>query len=155
MAGFRFAPQPQSSRLFRNLGRRSRPCYRCSLLFASIDSLRSLLPLANAPLGHRFLHSPPGRSLVSVEKADDEISSTGGRRRLSPRPVGPEPKIWSVFPVISASFRNLPSAPVFAGFFRLLPGISAYFQTVLKWTFGHLLHFYRFSCPLQPSGLHP
>ena len=30
---------------------------------------------------------PPGRSLVSVEKAADEISSTGGRRRLSPRPL--------------------------------------------------------------------
>ena len=30
------------------------------------------------------------RSLVSVEKAADEISSTGGRRQLSPRPFGPE-----------------------------------------------------------------
>ena len=29
---------------------------------------------------------PPGRSLVSVEKAADELSSTGGHRRLSPRP---------------------------------------------------------------------
>ncbi len=29
-------------------------------LLVSIDSLRSLLPLANAPLGHRFHRSPPG-----------------------------------------------------------------------------------------------
>ena len=29
---------------------------------------------------------PQGRSLVSVEKSADEISSTGGRRRISPRP---------------------------------------------------------------------
>ena len=57
-------------------------------------------------------------------------------RDSNPRPFGPEPKIWSVFPVISASFRNLPSTPVFAGFFRLSPGISAYFQTIFKWTFG-------------------
>ena len=79
---------------------------------------------------------PPGSSLVSVEKAADDISATGGRRRLSPRPFGPEPKIWSVFPFISASFRDLPPTPVFAGFFRLSPGISAYFQTIFKWTFG-------------------
>ena len=30
--------------------------------------------------------SPLGSSLVSVEKAADEISATGGPRRLSPRP---------------------------------------------------------------------
>ena len=36
---------------------------------------------------------PPGRSLVSVEKAADEISSTGGRRRLSPRPYRPRVRI--------------------------------------------------------------
>ena len=94
-------------------------------------------------------------SLVSVEKADDEISSTGGRRRLSPRPFGPEPKIWSVFTFITASFRNLPSVPVFAGFFRLFPGISAYFQTVLKWTFCVFTHFSRLTGSLQPIGLHP
>ena len=96
-----------------------------------------------------------GARFLSVEKGFDEISATGGHRILSPRPFGPEPKIWSVFPVIFSSFRNLPSAPVFAGFFRLFAGISAYFQTGLNWTFGRFLHFYRFSYPLQPPGLHP
>lgn len=36
---------------------------------------------------------PQGRSLVSVEKSADEISSTGGRRRLSPRPYRPRVRI--------------------------------------------------------------
>jgi len=63
-------------------------------------------------------------------------ASTSRSGGANPRPFGPEPKIWSVFPLISASFRDLPPTPVFAGFFRLSPGISAYFQTIFKWTFG-------------------
>ena len=41
-------PQPQSSQS--SLG--------ADALLVSADSFRSLLPSANAPLGHRFLHSP-------------------------------------------------------------------------------------------------
>ena len=43
---------------FRNLNRRSRLRCRFSLLLVSVDSLRSLLPSANVPPGHRFLRSP-------------------------------------------------------------------------------------------------
>ena len=49
MLGFLSIPQPQSS-----------PCSLGALaLLVSVDSLRSLLPLANATLWHRFLRSPP------------------------------------------------------------------------------------------------
>ena len=41
----------------------------------------------------------------------------------------------------------------FSGYYHLFPGISAYFQTVLNWTFGVFLQFYRFNHPLQPTGL--
>ncbi len=65
----------------------------------------------------------------------------------------PNQRFGRFFPFISASFRNLPSTPVFAGLFHLFPGISAYFQTVLNWTFGVFLQLYRFNHPLQPTGL--
>ena len=81
------------------------------------------------------------------------ISPLGNRVSRLPRPFGPEPKIWSVFPVISASFRNLPPTPAFSGLFRLFPGTSAHFQTVLNWTFGVSLQFCRFNRPLQPTWL--
>ena len=50
---------------------------------------------------------PPGRSLVSVEKAADELSSTGGRRLLSPRPFGPEFEDLDFRPS-NANFRHFP-----------------------------------------------
>jgi len=40
---------------------------------------------------------PPGRSLVSHEKAADEISATGGRRRLSPIDVNDVLSLCSMF----------------------------------------------------------
>ena len=93
---------------------------------------------------------PQGRSLVSVEKSADEISSTGGRRRLSPRPFGPEFENVLIFPTLSANIRKL---PVFSAFFQLFPPVSGNFHAVLNWTFGVFLQFYRFNHPLQPTGL--
>ena len=76
---------------------------------------------------------PQGRSLVSVEKSADEISSTGGRRRLSPRPFGPEFENVLIFPTLSANFRKLPA---FSAFCWLFPPVSGNFEAVLNWTFG-------------------
>lgn len=59
------------------------------------------------------------------------------------KPFGPEPKIFPLSPVLAASFRNLPSAPVFA----------SCFQADLNRTFSRFLHFYRFTRPLLPPGL--
>ena len=102
VAGFRFAPQSQSS--------------HCSLgavaLLVSIDSFASL----------RFQRrpTPPGR-----------------RSARSPTTFGSRSK-----DIVS-----------FSGYYHLFPGISAYLQTVLNWTFGIFLQFYRFNHPLQPTGL--
>lgn len=77
-----------------------------------------------------------GAQIFEFEKAADEISATGGPRRLSPRPFGPEPKILPLFRFFPLPSGICPVFPVFSGFCRLFPAISAYFQTVLNWTFG-------------------
>ena len=56
-------PQPQSSQS--SLG--------ADALLVSADSFRSLLPSANAPLGHRFLHSPHGTLAQLVESQTENL----------------------------------------------------------------------------------
>jgi hypothetical protein len=51
------------------------------------------------------------------------VSAIPGMTRQ--RPFGPEPKILPLFPVLSASFRNLPGI---SRFFRFLPPVSRYFR---------------------------
>ena len=73
-----------------------------------------------------------GARFLSVEKGFDEISATGGHRILSPRPFGPESKIWSVFrfsPLLFSEYRQM---PVVAGFSRLFPLLFRLFPVEFK-----------------------
>ena len=86
---------------------------------------------------------PQGRSLVSVEKSADEISSTGGRRRLSPRPFGPEFEDLDFRPS-NANFRHFPrlcnEKPRISENFRFFHAIFKVdilpFRLILKVQFG-------------------
>ena len=96
---------------------------------ASLRNLnRRCSRLERAHRSFRLIRSPLFRLRRAAHCADVRLAH--------PRPFGPEPKIWSVF---SVYFRFLPEFTVnsrFCRFFRLFPAISAYFQTVLNWTFG-------------------
>ena len=93
-----------------------------------------------------------GDHSLFVEKGFDEISATGGHRILSPRPFGPEPKIWSVF---SGYFRFLPGFAANARFCRFFPPVSRYFRVfpndfqVDIWHFaGSTVHCNRSGCSI-------
>jgi len=74
--------------------------------------------------------------LATADPVQREISSDKFSREP---PIIPE--ILPLFPLLSASFRNLPGISRFSGFFRLFPCFSAYLQTGLNRTFGHFLRF--------------
>ena len=82
-------------------------------------------PLERSHCSFRLIRSPLFRLRRTAHRADVRLSH--------PRPFGPKPKIWPVFPSVSLYF--------------------AYFQTVLNWTFDVFLQFYRFNHPPQPTGL--
>ncbi len=63
-------------------------------LLVSVDSLKSLLPLANAPPGHRFFRSPPGSP---TENAPLVGAFFGGLGREVPQPL------WVEYPQSQSS----------------------------------------------------
>ena len=146
MAGFPFGPQPIWSRLHTV----ELASYRLRKPPTEFPPLEALGGFPHGLTGRVSESSPRHtKSRIPIRGIRDFVSKW---RDSNPRPFGPEPKIWSVFPVISTCFRNFPPTPVFSSFFRLFPSISANFQTVLNWTFGIFFTFISSTVRCNRSG---